>query len=105
VAILPTTLVFKPFKQFHRCAPFKSFKDARLGTSKFGNSRTPKLAEAIAVSSLSLTTINGELVVEKFLEVFESILLRPLERSEAVEPFDGLRAGSWNDWNSFRFLE
>jgi hypothetical protein len=43
------------------------------------------------------------------LEFSELISLRPLERSDAVEPFDRLRTGSfdrlragfWNDWRGY----
>lgn len=31
---------------------------------------------------------------------FEIDPVEPMERSEAMEPFDRLRAGYWNDWNT-----
>jgi hypothetical protein len=68
-----------------------------LDTSSLSTfSAKAKPPTSIASDSVDLSSIPTR-------EVPELISLRRLERSEAVEPFDRLRAGFWHDWNGPRY--
>jgi hypothetical protein len=43
--------------------------------------------------------LNGLNDLNRTLNIERPLAGERFKRSEAVEPFDRLRAGSWNDWN------
>lgn len=87
------------------------FLSKRVAGKEYDHSRLPYSARLMArmISATERTPVSRMILatranrISRNMEVLDLAFLKRFDRSEAMEPFDGLRAGSWNVWNSLRF--